>query len=452
MGILRKISFIIAMMLLTFNAFSQEKQNLLCYYVQQNQPEEVEHLLNRGADPNDFDESGYTAVMYAADIGNMQIVKMLMDAGANPNFNPLYDSEPPALHAAVLKKNPELVDLLLLYDITDVNFTDSVGRTALFQAVYYGDKECADVLLFHGANPESGSVKYTPLQTAAYFNDTAMIKILLKNGANINTVKNNRTAFSIAIERKKIEAAQLLKDNGANINLGKTDIWAAAYSNPQCLDLLKSAGMDLNQTDSNGYSLKDIAIFRENTENIKKLNELGVKSNKSMIFRRFSISETNEVAKYEGRIGLQFGIHENKTNTALYLGFSGRPFYKPTLHKVDENYYYQLREKLKFFQVTIEKRFAIQKSNIFESGAYLAYQFAGGKGKFDGATDDIEPKSQIFHVPSAGVYFRYAFVGMSVGYKYYAYKDAIEAPKNVVSFAFDFYLSRKLKSYNITKI
>ncbi len=450
MGALNRILLVLATMLITINAYSQE--SLLNYYVQQNSAEDVEHQLNRGADPNEFDDNGYTAIMYAADIGNMQIVKLLMEHGANPNLNPLYDSEPPALHAAILKNKPQLADLMLLYDVTNVNFTDSVGKTALFHAVYYGYKECADVLLYHGANPDLGSAKYTPLQAAAYFNDTAIVKLLLKNGAHINTVKSNRTAFSIAIEKGNIDAAKILKDNGADINLCRADIFAAAYSNPDCVDYLNSIGIDMNQTDEKGYTLKDIAKFRDNTDNVKQLKKLGVKSNKSILLRRFSISETNEVAKYEGRMGLQFGIHESNSNIAIYVGFSGRPTFKPTLHQVEDNYYYQLREKIKFFQVSIEKRFAFTLSNRFESGAFIGYQFSGGKGKFDGAIENIEAKSQLFHVPNGGLYFRYAFVGMSAGYKYYDYKNAIEAPKNVVYFSFDFYISRKLKSYKNTKI
>ncbi|MBE0653192.1 MAG: ankyrin repeat domain-containing protein, partial [Bacteroidales bacterium] len=49
-------------------------------------PETVEYLLLHGADPNLIDNSeGFTALMFAGAEGNIKVVRMLLDHGANPD-------------------------------------------------------------------------------------------------------------------------------------------------------------------------------------------------------------------------------------------------------------------------------------------------------------------------------------------------------------------------------
>ena len=46
----------------------------------------VHSLLERGANPNDPDSKGRTALMLATFVRSMKIVQILLDAGANPNL------------------------------------------------------------------------------------------------------------------------------------------------------------------------------------------------------------------------------------------------------------------------------------------------------------------------------------------------------------------------------
>ncbi len=444
------LMFFSAFMLFSFKSFSQEDP--LVYSVQQNDVEQVKHYLNRSWDPNVFDNSGYTALMYAADIGNEQIIRLLMENGANPNLNPLFDSEPPALHASVLKNMPRIADLLLLYDITNVNFEDENHKTALYYAVKFGFLECAEVLIFHGADLNKGSAQATPLQTAAYEGDTATLKMLLSKGADINKVFQNHTALSVALCRKNIEAVKILVAAGADTKLCDPLVYAAAYSDDETLKYLKDLGFDLSQREEKyGYSLKDVSTFTDNSKCRRELEKLGVKSYKPFIIKRFSFSEFNEFAKHEARVGLNFGVHENKTKTAIYLGFSFRPEYMRCLEKISDNYYYQLREKLTFFHLILEKRFPVFSGIKGEFGFNLAYQFAFCSGKFDGAVD-MKPQRQNFHSPIIGMYLRGRYIGLSSGYKFYNYQNAIQPPKNIYYLSFDFYLPRRLKGYKNFKL
>jgi hypothetical protein len=434
-----------------FAAVSSAQDGSLIRAAQLNNADDVKHYLNRGEDVNAFDENGYTALMYAVDNENAAVIKMLMDAGADANLNPLYDNEPPALHTAVLKNMPQIADMLLLYNNTDVNFTDGNSQTALYHAVKNGYLECAEVLLFHGANPDKGSENATPLQCAAFYGDTAMIRRLLSSRADINKICQNYTALSVALSRGNIEAAKLLVAAGADKNLCSPGVYAAAYSDAKTLEYIKELGFDLSKTEErHGYSLRDVSSFTENSKAGKVLKNNDIKHNKALIFRRFSFSEINEFAKHEARMGFQVGFHESNTKTVLYIGTSFRPKYMCRLKKVSDNYFYQLREKLTFFHAGVEKRFPVYNTEKIDFGAYLGYQFSFCGGKYDGSVD-LEPENETFHSPFVGIYSRFGFFGLSAGYKYYGYKNSIQAPKHVFRFGLDFYFSRHLKGYRVFK-
>jgi hypothetical protein len=434
-----------AFMMFAVQGFSQDFP--LIKAVQDSNVEDVKHYLNRNADVNAFDSNGYTALMYAVDNLNIPIIKMLMEAGANADLNPLYDNEPPALHTAVLKNAPKVADLLLLYSQTDVNFLDENQQTALYQAVKFGYLECAEVLLFHGANPNRASENSTPLQIAAFYGDTALINLLLKNQADVNKICQEHTALTVALSCGNLEAAKILVEAGADKNLCNPDVYAAAYSDARALEYIKNLGIDLNKSEEKyGWSLKDVSVFTENSSTKKELKKLGIKSNKPLILRRFLLSEINEFSKHEARMGFQAGLYESNTKTAFYIGTSFRPGYRCSLKKISENYYYQLREKLTFLHIGLERRFPFYNTDKADFGAYLGYQFSFCSGKYDGSVE-FKPENESFHSPSVGLYSRLKFVGLSLGYKYYGYQNSIQAPKNVFRFGIDFYFSRRLKGY-----
>lgn len=62
--------------------------------------EEVRLMLTQGADPNEQDDDGDTALYYAASKGNTAIVQLLLGAGADPNVSPGRGGMTPLLYAA----------------------------------------------------------------------------------------------------------------------------------------------------------------------------------------------------------------------------------------------------------------------------------------------------------------------------------------------------------------
>ena len=108
-------------------------------------------LLENGMDPNrECDSNDSNCVLYAALVGNVEILKILLDYGGNPNVKGDYISP---LYAAIQGRNLPCVEILLEYG-ADPNLKfgeDGDIITPLSIASYLGFNEIAEVLVEAGA-------------------------------------------------------------------------------------------------------------------------------------------------------------------------------------------------------------------------------------------------------------------------------------------------------------
>jgi ankyrin repeat protein len=89
--------------------------------------------------------------MYAVDGGNLENIRVLLQAGADPNICPDEDATPPAVFYAMPSDNIEALDLLYQYG-TDINLIPkSQGHSAIMYATQYNAKDCVVGLLAKGA-------------------------------------------------------------------------------------------------------------------------------------------------------------------------------------------------------------------------------------------------------------------------------------------------------------
>ena len=143
--------------------------------------EQLKLHLARKTDVTKADERGYTALVYAANVGSAEAVKLLLDAGAK------------------------------------VNAKAGDGRTALIGAVQGGYKDVVDALLAAGADAKAqDEAKTTPLHIAAAMGHKEIVEALIKAGADVNAEDRlSQTPLILARRRQQLEVADLLVKNGA---------------------------------------------------------------------------------------------------------------------------------------------------------------------------------------------------------------------------------------------
>jgi ankyrin repeat protein len=109
----------------------------------------MELFVQRGAEVNQANRLGETALMHAAWKGRLDAVRWLLAHGARVNANAMQWS---ALHYAVFAGNAE-VAALLVEKGADIDARSPNGSSVLMMAIYEGKEDLAGWLLGRGADP-----------------------------------------------------------------------------------------------------------------------------------------------------------------------------------------------------------------------------------------------------------------------------------------------------------
>jgi uncharacterized protein len=185
---------------------------------------------------------GTTALHWAASNGDLESVKILLAAGANPRASNRYGVTPLAL--ACQRGDPRVVERLLT---AGARTTDALpgGETPLMTAARAGNADAVRTLLAHGAdvNAREETRRQTPLMWAAAEGNTAVMRALIEGGADVrarskeldfrnyepmrggsaigdvaNGVDIEFSALLFAVRAGKLDAVRLLLDAGADVN------------------------------------------------------------------------------------------------------------------------------------------------------------------------------------------------------------------------------------------
>ena len=143
---------------------------------QDGMPESLEIIKLLGKAKSNLNVSNiiYTPLVYAIEQGNKDLVKTLLDAGANPNAKTQSEALP--IFKAI--DNPELLEILVAAK-ADLNATNTVGETPLFDAVRNGNLPAVKALLAGGANTQvTDSSGTTPLQLAEQYSQSEIAELL----------------------------------------------------------------------------------------------------------------------------------------------------------------------------------------------------------------------------------------------------------------------------------
>ncbi len=289
---------------------SRRGQTALMWAVSQKHSAAVQALIAGGADVRARSEGGFTPLLFAARVGDLDSARALLNAGADVNEATAENGNALVLASA---SGHEALGIFLLEKGANPNATDAYGITALHNTVLTGlpvvgrltrgvsnsylfrpnMPELAKALLARGANPNARLAKKnmeyaselaytdpvgsTPFHLATATNDLSFMRLLVASGADPKLMMNDKgTSLMVAAgmgrtaerpeaeEKMAFETAKLAVELGADVNAaddsGQTALHFAAYIGADAIaQFLMEKGAKADVKDSFGMTPLDVA-------------------------------------------------------------------------------------------------------------------------------------------------------------------------------------------------
>lgn len=264
---------------------------------------------------------GITALLFAAQVGNVESTRLLLSAGAEINEAGSDGNSPLVLSA--ISAHRALVSFLL--DEGADPDTAGGGYTALHAAVLRSDLQTVKTLLDHGADPNqpltkgspvrrngsqwalsSAWVGATPLLLATSYLELPIMRILLARGATVTPALPNGTtpllvATGITVERRLNRPLDHMDTS--------TDIGDDCCEHPEdgvfeAVEILLSSGADVNEANLDGNTALHAAASKGYAAVIQLLVDRGAKLNLKNQNGETALALTSGEAGLEQRSGV----------------------------------------------------------------------------------------------------------------------------------------------------
>ena len=191
-------------------------------------------LLEHGADANEAQGDGMTALHWAVTNQDVESARSLIYAGANVRATTRLNAVTPLWLAA--QSGDAVMVYMLLDNKAEADAPNGDGVTPLMIASASGNPDVVHILFERGANPNAAERTYgqTPLMFAAANNEADVIAVLVEKGADVAAATKVRTsstsepmgglsALHYAVRQGNVDAVDALLDRGADINQVSAD-------------------------------------------------------------------------------------------------------------------------------------------------------------------------------------------------------------------------------------
>ncbi|XP_053698549.1 uncharacterized protein LOC128745500 [Sabethes cyaneus] len=180
--------------------------------VKKSQPELIRKQLSIKPELVNVPVNGETLLYQAVRTGNVEVIDLLLELGANVNLGVPMNGETP-LHLAVYNKNIKMVRHLIEHG-ADLNLTNCVGLTAGHYAVDSNDLQTLKFVLSHGCSAEARDrCSWTLIFRAIFVHASSdVIKYLLEKKCRLKIRdKNHLTPLDYARLTDQPDVIKLLK-------------------------------------------------------------------------------------------------------------------------------------------------------------------------------------------------------------------------------------------------
>ena len=323
------------------------KENLyttLWLAVHTQDPSTVQNIIKQGAKidnkSHDNIDSGQTALMHAAQLGNIECLDLLLKAGADINYRNnegktalhfaaphpdcvrfLIEHGAEALiidaggvspcHAAAAAGTPESLNLLIEKSNNLLQAIDYTGNTALHYAALPAVCDTywiAKGLLYHLQENNVADL-FGPREPKSSKGHAECIKLLLNAGCDVNALgmENSATPLELAVISGNIQSVAALLDAGANTEYCVNPILACAIcsGNPECLKYL----LNRNIKPRNPSTLFRAAVFSGNMAMLEVLLNHGVKDTEGIALHTAIQCAHYDMVEYLVKKSVKFTIH-----------------------------------------------------------------------------------------------------------------------------------------------
>ena len=266
--------------------------------------ERIELLLSGGADIDEPDKEGCTALCYAAWANQLHVARRLIAEGADVNstnkdglailhYLASYQAKLEDYHPIRCEQPQEYREMVrfLLANGADVNIRGGYRKsTALHGAAGYGDVPMVNLLIAHGADVNAKDRHGSTPISYAISDHHNIAGLLLEKGASASIAgEDGLTPLHILVSRYRASAgkadknlAALLISRGADIDardkIGRTPLHCAADSGySDMVRMLLSQGAEVNAKDERGLTPLDQAAQRGAVETYRILEASGAR-------------------------------------------------------------------------------------------------------------------------------------------------------------------------------
>lgn len=267
-------------------------QTALSYAIENGNREMVRTLLGAGADINARSRAGQTALMHLGEKADLSLVRELLAAGA------------------------------------DVNVRDERGETPLLNAASSSSLAVIRELISYGASIDAKNNEGTTvLMKAAENSDAQIAVLLLKIGVDVNAQDENKeTALLVAAKWGSAATVKALLDARADVNAkdgeGKTAlILAAGNEDPRFARLLIDAGADVNAIDEDENTALMNAVEHDRAQTVRALIGAGVRIDDRDVDEQTALMRASqpEIVLLLLDAGADFTLKDKEGQTALSL-------------------------------------------------------------------------------------------------------------------------------------